>query len=64
MDHLPKTHPYFLSELIPPAPLTIREWTAFWERNGGAINTFLKLFSLPEIRARVIRIKEILEGEG
>ena len=31
---------------------------------GGAGNTFLKLLSLPEIRARVIRIKEILESEG
>jgi hypothetical protein len=30
----------------------------------GAGNTFLKLFSLPEIRTRVIRIKEMLEGEG
>jgi hypothetical protein len=31
---------------------------------GGAGNTFLKLFSLPEIRARIIRIKEMLGGEG
>jgi hypothetical protein len=34
------------------------------EIGGGAANTILKLFSQPEIRARVIRIKEILEGEG
>jgi hypothetical protein len=31
---------------------------------GGASNTILKLFSLPEIRARIIRIKAILEDEG
>jgi hypothetical protein len=44
----------FFYELIPPTPLTIRgEWTAFWERSGGAGNTFLKLFSIPEIRARI-----------
>ncbi len=31
---------------------------------GGAGNTFLKPFSIPEIRARVIRMNEILQGEG
>jgi hypothetical protein len=30
---------------------------------GGAANTILKLFSEPKIRARIIRIKEMLEGE-
>jgi hypothetical protein len=38
--------------------------TDYQGKSGGAANTILKLFSKPEIRARVIRIKEMLEGEG
>jgi hypothetical protein len=33
------------------------------ERSGGAANTILKLFSLSEVRARIARIKEILQNE-
>jgi hypothetical protein len=41
-----------------------RESSAFWERSGGAGNTILKLFSNPDVRDRVARIKEILESKG
>jgi hypothetical protein len=34
------------------------------EIGGGAGNTFLKLFSNPNVCARIVRIKEILESEG
>ena len=40
------------------------EYSRQEKKFGGAGNTFLKLFSLPSVRARITRLQEVLQNEA